>query len=110
MMGSLTILLSTVFLIGRSQCSENFTTVGSNKMMIVEEKLPFLVAEEKCRENESNLVEVWNEEEWKEVSEQNDKEQGDPSPRGLGWVDLDLGCSTGCWAVLQLRCCPSKTV
>ena len=20
--------------------------------------------------------------------------QGDPSPRGLGWVDLDLGCST----------------
>ena len=28
----------------------------------------------------------------------------------LGWVDLDLGCSTGRWAVLQLRCCPSKTV
>ena len=21
--------------------------------------------------------------------------QVDPSPRGLGWVDLDLGCSTG---------------
>ena len=72
MMGSLTILLSTVFLIGRSQCSENFTIVGRNKMIIVEEKFQFLVAEEKCRENESNLVEVWNEEEWKEVSEQND--------------------------------------
>ena len=28
----------------------------------------------------------------------------------LGRVDLDLGCSTGRWAVLQLRCCPSKTV
>ena len=28
----------------------------------------------------------------------------------LGWVDFDLGCSTGHWAVLQLRCCPSKTV
>ena len=28
----------------------------------------------------------------------------------LGWVDLDLGCSTGRWAVLQLWCCPSKTV
>ena len=28
----------------------------------------------------------------------------------LGWVDLDLGCSTGHWAVLQMRCCPSKTV
>ena len=26
----------------------------------------------------------------------------------LGWVDLDFGCSTGRWAVLQLRCCPSK--
>ena len=36
--------------------------------------------------------------------------QGDPSPRGLGWVDLDLGCSKGRWAVVQLRCCPSKTV
>ena len=28
----------------------------------------------------------------------------------LGWVDLDLGCSTGRWAGLQLRCCQSKTV
>ena len=28
----------------------------------------------------------------------------------LGWVDFNLGCSTGCWAVLQLRCCPNKTV
>ena len=28
----------------------------------------------------------------------------------LGWVDFDLGCSTGHWAGLQLRCCPSKTV
>ena len=28
----------------------------------------------------------------------------------LGWVDFDLGCSTGRWAVLQLRCCPCKTV
>ena len=28
----------------------------------------------------------------------------------LGWVDFDLGCSTGHWAVLQLWCCPSKTV
>ena len=28
----------------------------------------------------------------------------------LGWVDLDLGCSTGRWAVLHLWCCPSKTV
>ena len=27
----------------------------------------------------------------------------------LGWVD-SLGCSTGRWAVLQLRCCPIKTV
>ena len=30
--------------------------------------------------------------------------------RDLGWVDLDLGCLTGRWAVLQLWCCPSKTV
>ena len=28
----------------------------------------------------------------------------------LRWVDLDLGCSTGRWAVLQVRCCPSKVV
>ena len=28
----------------------------------------------------------------------------------LGWVDFDLGCSTARWAVLQLLCCPSKTV
>ena len=30
----------------------------------------------------------------------------------LGWVDLDLGCSTSTdrWAVLQLLCYPSKTV
>ena len=28
----------------------------------------------------------------------------------LGLVDFDLGCSTSRWAVLQQRCCPSKTV
>ena len=28
----------------------------------------------------------------------------------LGWVDFNLGCSTGRWAVLQLQSCPSKTV
>ena len=28
----------------------------------------------------------------------------------LSWIDLDLGCSTGRFAVLQLRCCPSKTM
>ena len=31
------------------------------------------------------------------------KVQGDTSPHGLGWVDLDLECSTGRWAVLQLQ-------
>ena len=25
----------------------------------------------------------------------------------LGWVDLDLECSTGRWAVLQVWCCPT---
>ena len=100
MMGSLTILLSTVFLIGRSQCSENFTTVGRNKMIIVEEKLQFLVAEEKCRENESNLVEVWNEEEWKEVSEQNDKVQSGASYLSQGFEDNVLGSYLADWLIL----------
>ena len=28
----------------------------------------------------------------------------------LGWVGFDMGFSTGRWAVLQMWCCPSKTV
>ena len=61
-------ILLVVFLIGRSQCYESFTTVGNSKMLIVEEKLPFFEAEEICRDKGSALVEFWNEDEWKEVS------------------------------------------
>ena len=57
-----------VFLIGRSKCSKDFTNVGNSKMLIVEEKLTFFEAEEKCREKGSALVEFWNADEWKEVS------------------------------------------
>ena len=76
-------MLLIAFLIGRSQCcnpngvpnpknitqqcSQNFTTVGNSKMLIVEKKLPFIEAEENCRDMGSELVEFWNEDEWKEV-------------------------------------------
>ena len=60
-------ILLIAFLIGRSQCYESFTTVGNSEMLIVEEKLTFYQAEEKCRERGSKLVEFWNEDEWNEV-------------------------------------------
>ena len=56
-----------LFLFGRSQCYY-FTTVGNNKLLIVEEKLTFSGAEENCRVKNSRLVEFWNEDEWKEVN------------------------------------------
>ena len=60
-------ILLVAFLIRRSQCSENFTIVGNNKMVIVKEKLSFIEAEENCRDMGFELVEFWNEDEWKEV-------------------------------------------
>ena len=61
----MTIMIS--FLFGMSHCLENFTTVGSSKILIVEEMLPFFKAEKKCKAMGSNLVEFWTEDEWKEV-------------------------------------------
>ena len=60
-------ILLVAFLIGRSQCSENFTTVGNSKMLIEERKLSFIEAEDNCKDMGSQLVEFWNEDEWKEV-------------------------------------------
>ena len=62
------------------QCSENFTTVGNSKMLIVEKRLPFIEAEENCRDMGSELVEFWNEDEWNEVQTL----QGVPSRLGPG--------------------------
>ena len=60
-------ILLFVFLLGRSQCFENFTTVGNSKMLIEERKLSFIEAEDNCKDMGSQLVEFWNEDEWKEV-------------------------------------------
>ena len=61
----MTIMIS--FLFGMSYCMENFTIVGNTEILIVEKRLPFFKAEEKCKERGSNLIEFWSEDEWKEV-------------------------------------------
>jgi len=61
--------LLIVLLIGMTECGDNFTTVGNNKLLMVKDQLTFFKAEEKCKEMGSRLVKTWNENEWKEVTE-----------------------------------------
>ena len=59
--------LLIIFLLRMVECSGNFTTVGNSELLIVEDKLPFLEAEEGCGKMDSVLVEFWNHDEWQEV-------------------------------------------
>ena len=49
-------------------CKENFTALSSSQVMWVNHKMSYSRAVSNCATYGANLVEIWNEQEWTEVS------------------------------------------
>ena len=60
--------LVALTLLGDSECTELFTSIGCSQVLYMTEELAFNSAERKCKEKGSTLVEIWSKEEWKEVN------------------------------------------